>query len=244
MNNNATMEKMQKLKLYGMLKAFQNTMGSGVKKNFTLDEMIGHLVESEWEDWQNRRFSRYRQYARFRYSAVFEEIDFSVSRNLDKNELLRLSNCSWLEKKNNMIITGPTGVGKSFIACALGHQACLYEYRVLYFNCLKLFSEIKQSQADGTDRKKLKRILKSDLLIIDDFGLQVFDEKNRLKLFEILEDRHGLKSTLIVSQIPVSKWHQVIGDETLADAICDRLVHTAIRIDLKGDSIRKIKEKS
>lgn len=244
MNNQATMEKMRSMKLSGMFRAFQSTMETNVKNNFTSDELIGHLIDAEWDDRMNRKFERLMQYAKFRYKAVFEEIDFQLKRNLDKNEILRLSDCSWIRKGNNIIITGPAGAGKSFISCALGHQACLYSYKVLYFNCMKLISMLKQACADGSDIKEMKKISKADVLVIDDLGLQKFDNQSRLKLFEILEDRHGLKSTIIVSQIPVSNWHDVIGDETIADAICDRLVHTSFRINLKGESVRKTKKKN
>jgi DNA replication protein DnaC len=138
-----------------------------------------------------------------------------------------------------MIITGPAGVGKSFLASALGHQGCMYGFRVLYANSLKLFSHLKQSSADGSYVKKTKEIQKSDLFILDDFGLQALDSQNRLALFEIIEDRHGKRSTIIVSQLPVKNWHEIIGDATIADAICDRLVHSAHKIELKGDSVRK-----
>lgn len=239
MNNQATMEKLQLLRLRGMLKAFQATMENGIKKNYTLDEMLGHLVEAEWEVRKNRKYNRLRLQAKFRYNVVFEEIDLNINRNLDKNEFLRLSDCSWIEKKKNIIITGPSGLGKSFISCGLGNQACLYDYKVLYFNCMKLFSKLKQAHADDSDEKLMKKLCNCDLLIIDDFGLQGFDHLSRLKLFEIFDDRHGLKSTLIVSQIPVSKWHQIIGDETIADAICERMVHISIKINLKGEAVRK-----
>ncbi len=242
MNNQATMEKMQEMRFHGMMRAFQSTMETGVKNNFTADELIGHLIDSEYDERKNRKFSRLVQYAKFRYHAAFEEIDFISKRNLDKNEILRLSDCRWLEKHQNIIITGPAGIGKSFIASAFGHQACLYEYRVLYFNCMKLFTKLKMSNADGSYISELNKIKKTDLLILDDFGLQPFDRQNRLTLLEILEDRHGLKSTLIISQVPIKNWHEIIEDKTIADAICDRLVHTSYKFNLQGiNSLRKKK---
>lgn len=180
MNNQATMEKMQGMRFHGMLRAFQSTMETGVKNNFTSDELIGHLIDAEWDERKNRKITRLIQYARFRYQAAFEEIDFISKRNLDKNEILRMSDCNWILKHRNIIITGSAGSGKSFISSALGHQACLYDCRVLYFNCIKLFSKLKLANADGSYIKELNKIQKSDLLILDDFGLQSFDKQNRL----------------------------------------------------------------
>ncbi len=153
--------------------------------------------------------------------------------------ILRFSDCSWIKDKKNIIITGPTGVGKSFVASALGNQACIYGYRTYYFNSQKLFSYLKASKADGTYVKNLEKIAKSANLVFDDFGLEKLDSQSRLSLLEILEDRHGLASTIIASQIPISAWHDIIGDATIADAICDRIVNNSYRIELKGESIRK-----
>ncbi len=242
MNNQATMEKMQGMKFHGMVRAFQSTMETGVKNNFTSDELIGHLIDAEWDERKNKKITRLIQYAKFRYSAAFEEIDFISKRNLDKNEILRMSDSNWILKHQNIIITGPAGSGKSFISSALGHQACLHGYRILYFNCMKLFSKLKLANADGSYIGELKKIQKSDLLILDDFGLQTFDKQNRLTLLEILEDRHGLKSTIIISQVPINKWHEIIGDKTIADAICDRLIHTSNKINLQGINMRKKKK--
>ena len=159
--------------------------------------------------------------------------------NLDKNRILRLSDGNWIREKKNIIITGPTGVGKSFIAVALGHQACVLGFKTLYFNCSKLFPRLNLFKADGTYLKELNKIQKQDVLILDDFGLQPLEIQSRLMLLEILEDRHGLKCTVMVSQLPVSSWHEIIGDKTIADAICDRIIHTAYRLEMKGESVRK-----
>jgi len=215
-------------------------MEDGVKHQFTVDEMVAHLVDAEWDDRQNRRLQRLLQAAKFRYSACVEEIDFGLKRNLDRNQMLRLSDCAWIERHQNLIFSGPTGVGKSFLATALGHQGCLYGYKTGYYSCAKLFEYLALCRLEGSYLKELRRMGKQELVILDDFGLEAFDTAKRLSLLEILEDRHGRKSTIVVSQIPVDRWHQIIGDETIADAICDRIIHTAHRIELKGESVRKI----
>lgn len=239
MSTQATLEKMHQMKLYGMMRAFKAAVEMGMWKDLTADELVAHLVDTEWDDRHNRAISRLMKRARFRYQASFEQIEFHLPRNLDKNMMLRFSDCSWIEKAQNIIIEGPTGVGKSFIGSALGHQACIYGFRTLYFNALKLFSRLKMAKADGSYEKELKKIGNADVILIDDFGLQQLDTQGRLSLLEMLEDRHGRKSTVVISQLPLSKWHEVIGDPTIADAICDRIIHSAFRIELKGESVRK-----
>lgn len=243
MNNITTLEKLNRMKLYGMSSAFKQTMEIGGQTNFTPDELIAHLVDMEWEDRYNRRLKRLIKSAKFREQAAIPQIDFISKRNLDKNLILRLAECLWLEKNKSIIITGPTGSGKSFIASALGNQACIKGYKVKYFNCQKLFPLLKMQKADGSYFKEIEKIAKQDLLIIDDFGLKTFDDQERLMLLEILEDRYGTRSTIFVSQLPISNWHEIIGEPTIADAICDRLVHSSYKIKLKGGSMR-IKNKN
>jgi len=239
MNNEATITKMQKMKLYGMLRAFNQSLEAGMMDKVTADELLGHLIDAEWDDRHNRRLQRLIKAAKFRYQASLEEIDFKLDRGLDKNMLLRFSSSSWIEKRRDIIITGPTGVGKSFLASSLGYQGCMYGFRVLYFNCSKLFSQLRLKKADGTYNKELDRIQKQEMLILDDFALHPFDTQSRLSLLEIMEDRHGRGSTVISSQFPVKSWHEIIGEPTIADAICDRIIHSAYRIELKGESVRK-----
>lgn len=238
--NETTLQKMKHLKFFGMFRAFRTTMESGQMNQYTPDEMIGFLVESEWDDRQNRKIERGLQNAKFRYKAGIENIIYD-KRTLDKNEIHRLADCTFIEKKQNIIITGSTGVGKSYLASALGHQACMNGYKVIYANTAKLIAKLKMAKADGSYVRELSRIEKQDLFILDDFGIQPFDAQGRASLMEIIEDRHGKSSIIITSQVPVKQWYDIIGEKTIADAILDRIVHDAHRLDLKGESLRKRK---
>jgi len=231
--------KMSSLKLHGMLRTYQSMLDSRQHHDLTHDEFINMLIQSEWEDRENKKVNRHLRLARFRYAASIEEINFAGSRELDKTQVLRLADGSFIDKKENILITGATGVGKSYLASAFGHQACQLGYRTLYFNTQKLFSRLKMMKADGSYGREIAKVEKYDLLILDDFGLQPLDNTARMILLEIIEDRHGRKSTIIASQLPVGKWYEIIGDSTVADAILDRMVHTAHRLELKGQSLRK-----
>jgi len=239
MNNQGTIAKMQEMRLHGMLRSFRETFSTGVQNKFTVDEMVAHLIDAEWDERYNKKLDTLLNNANFRYKASIDEIDFKASRKIDRNMILRFSTCDWIKKGESIIITGATGTGKSFTACALGHKACVQRYHVGYYNCMKLFSQLKYCKADGTYFKAMNKIKKQDLIILDDFGLKQFDADSRLMMLELLEDRHGSRSLIISSQIPIDKWFQIIGDPTIADAICDRLIHTSHKIDIKGESMRK-----
>lgn len=239
MNQTATMQKLEEMRLKGFSRVYREMQESGMNKDFTIDEVIAHLVQAEWDDRYNRRLERLIKNAKFRYQASMEQVDYIEKRNLDKTQMLRLSTCEWIKRKQSIIISGSTGLGKSFLASALGHQACQQGYKVYYRNCSKLFDQLKMAKADGSYINEINRIEKLDLLILDDFGLKPLDNNQRLILLELLEDRHGKRSTIITSQLPVKSWYDVIGEPTIADAILDRLVHSSYRIELDGDTLRK-----
>jgi DNA replication protein DnaC len=233
------LEQMNLMKFYGMATAYQAAIQG--KQSFTNDELISMLIQAEWEDREARKIRRHLKAARFRYHASIEEITYDPGRNLDKSMMTRLTDCSFIKRHENILISGPTGVGKSFLSSALGNQACHLGYKVLYYNTQKLFTRLKMSKADGSYLREINRIEKQDLLVLDDFGLQEMDTQTRMAFLEIIEDRYDIRSTIISSQLPVSKWYDVIGESTIADAILDRVVNGAHRIDLKGESLRKKK---
>jgi len=239
--NEDTMQKMRQLKFYGMCHAFKTCLENDQKAAFTADELISFLIEAEWEDRNNRRIERNLRNARFRYKANVEQLIFDAERNLDKNQLMRFAECTFIDKAENILITGSAGTGKSYIASSLGNQACTLGYKVLYASSEKLFSLLKMANADGGYIKEIARIEKQGLIILDDFGMQPFDNSSRSALMEIIEDRHGKRSTIITSQLPVQKWYGAIGEKTVADAILDRIVHDAHRIELVGEPLRKRK---
>ena len=233
------LEKMKKMRLLGMARAFQSSFESKETADMTTDQLISFLISSEWDDRQNRNIERLIKNARFRYQANVEDINYDGDRNLNRNIILRFAECAFIDKHEHILITGSTGIGKSYIASALGHQACSKGYKVAYANSGKLFARLKIAKADGSYIKEIARIDRQDLLIIDDFGLQPLDNQNRSCLMEIMEDRHGKGSVIITSQVPVHLWYEIIGEKTMADAILDRIVHDAHRIELTGESLRK-----
>jgi DNA replication protein DnaC len=239
-----TLDKMKQMKLLGMARAFQTSLESDQTSNMTTDEMIDFLISSEWDDRQNRNVERHVRNARFRYQANIESIYYDGDRNLERNTMMRFAECTFIDKREHILITGSTGIGKSYIASALGHQACSQGYKVLYANTYKLFAKLKMARADGSYIKEIAHIERQQLLILDDFGLQPLDNQNRASLMEIIEDRHGKGSVIITSQVPAHLWYDVIGEKTIADAIMDRIIHDAHRIELCGESLRKTKNRT
>ena len=237
--NTESLDKMKRMRLFGMHRAFKNSMETNSSEIITPDEMVALLVNSEWDDRYNRSIERGLRNAHFRYKATIENLDYALERGIDKNQIYRLADGDFIKKKEDILITGSTGTGKSFLASAIGHQCCLLGFKVLYANATRLFAELKMAKADGSAIKELMKIEKQDLLILDDFGLQPLDLQSRTVLMDIMEDRHGKRSTIITSQLPVKQWYDVIGEKTVADAILDRIVHRSQRIALEGESLRK-----
>lgn len=237
--NEMTLHKLKQMSFHGMHRAFQTTLETGRMENYTLDQFIAFMVDSEWDDRHTRKIKRNITNAKFRYQADIEEVNYDAGRNLDQNLLLRFAEGYYIEKAENILITGSTGVGKTYIAIALGYRACEQNIRTQYFNISKMLSRLKIAKADGSYLKELDKIQRHPLLIMDDFGLQPLDAPGRTILMDIIEDRYDIKSMIITSQLPISKWYEVIGEKTVADAVLDRLVHTAHRIELKGESMRR-----
>lgn len=239
MNNNETIEKLKQMRLTAMARLHARHVENNQYGECTADEYLALLTDHEWEDRYNRKLHRLVKQAGFRQSASVAEVRHGESRNLEKNMFVRLSTLNFLIKKENLIVTGPSGVGKSYLVQALGHQACIQEYKVRYSPTARLFNKLKLSKVDGTYLNELSKLAKADLLILDDFGLQAFDNFAREALMDIIDERFGRSSTIVSSQLPVSTWYDIIGENTIADAILDRLVHSSHRIDLKGESLRK-----
>ena len=215
MNTNATIEKMQKMRLNGMKRAYESSFETRNQDSFTNDEFIAWLVESEDSQRNNSRTQRLLKNARFHYQASIEEISYTPDRELDRNLLARLSDCSFIERNENIIVTGCTGTGKSFLATALGYQCCIKGYKVLYYNLGKLFAKLMMAKADGSYMRELSKIENCDLLIIDDFGLQAINNEKQLILMDLIEDRHHKKSTIFCSQLPVKSWYDLIEEKKL-----------------------------
>jgi DNA replication protein DnaC len=239
MNNNQTVEKLRQMRIGAMAELHLQHVKNNTMDECTPDEYLALLTDHEWESRQNQKTDRLLKQAAFRQKASVEDVDFSSARNLDKNMFSRLATLDFIKRKENVIVTGASGVGKSYLAQALGHQACLNGLKVFYSNTARLFTRLKLSKSDGTYLKELKKLQRSDLLILDDFGLHPLDNHCREALMDIIDDRYNQSSTIIVSQIPVSVWYDIIGEGTIADAILDRIVNSSHRIDLKGESMRK-----
>ena len=240
--NELTLSKMNQMKLYGMHGAFKTSIETGKTDHYSIDQFMAMLIESEWDDRNNRKNERMIKNARFHYKASVEDIVYDESRNINRNSIIRLAGCDFIKKNESLLITGSTGVGKSYIATALGYQACIEGYRTMYFNTTKLFAKLKMAKADGSYLKEMAKLERQHLLILDDFGLQPLDNQNRMMLMELIEDRNGRGSVIVTSQVPVTGWYDLIGEKTIADAIMDRSVHQSHRIELNGESMRKKKK--
>jgi DNA replication protein DnaC len=239
MNNNQTLAQMRQLKLNGMANAYEAIIKMPLDKQpVVIDQFIAQIIEAELLDRQQRKTISAIRQAQFRYQASIEEISFSPQRNLNKSTLLKLADTSFIKRHENIIITGATGCGKSFIATALGYQACQMGIRTAYFSLPKLLQKLHLAKADGSYIRELSRIEKYPLIILDDWGIQPLDTNARLAILQLIEDRHGKNSTIITAQMPVANWHQYINEPALADAILDRLLANTHRIELKGGSLR------
>jgi len=239
MLNQQTLNTLNQLKLFGMAKGFEDRLNNPAHTEISHQEFLGFLVQDEKLYRENKRLQRLLRNAKLKIPAAIEDVDTKTPRGLNKQVLLNLSNIQWVEAHGNVLLCGPAGVGKSFIACALGHLAARAGYTVLYFRAPRLFETLHQSRADGSHLKALAKLSRTQLLIIDDFLLTPLSEPERKDFLEIIEDRYGAGATVITSQCPLKEWHQNIQDPTIADAICDRLFHNASKIELKGDSFRK-----
>lgn len=234
-----TIEALNRLKLYGMAHAIREQEQDSVCRDLTFEERFGLLVDREVVEQENRHLDSRLRLAKLRQSATFEDIDYKTTRGLNKAVLLELSTCAWIRNHQNLLIIGPTGVGKTYLACGLAHKACREGFSVLYQRMSRMLHELSVARGDGRYLRLIKALAKVELLILDDWGLEIFGKEHRHDLLDLLEERHDRKSTLVTSQVPVENWHSIIGDPTVADSILDRLVHNAHNIDLKGESMRK-----
>jgi DNA replication protein DnaC len=236
-----TLEKMRQMKLNGMLKAFEEQLNGKSYSNLSFESRLAHLIEQESLDRENRKLESRLKNAKLKHNACIENLSFKSGRKLEKTTVLSLAQSTWIKEHRNILITGLTGVGKSFLACALAHSACLKGFSSLYYRVPKLLTNLSVARGDGRYQKVMESLSKIDLLILDDWGLSKLNEVERRDFLEIIEERHELKSTIVTSQVPVKHWHELIGDSTIADALLDRLVHNSYRIELEGESIRKEK---
>jgi len=236
-----TLDQLQDLRLNGMAAAYREQLDSADYDGLGFDERLALLVDREHIERHNRRLATRLRQAKLRLSATMEDIDYRHPRGLDKRLMLSLANCDWLRQHHNLIITGPTGAGKTYLACALGHKACRQGFSVQYHRTPRLFQDLALAKGDGRYPKLMRGLAKTDLLIRDDWGTALLTDEQRRDLFEIIEDRYECRATLIAAQLPVKHWHETIGDPGIADAILDRLIHNAHKITLKGDSMRKKK---
>jgi len=239
-----TLEKLKEMRLIGMAGALEDQLQTPEIASLGFEERLGLMVDREQTERDNRRLKTRLTKARLRQQASLEDIDYSGGRGLDKAQLLDLGSCRWITERNNLLLTGPTGAGKTYIACALAQKACRQGLTALYLRLPRLFGDLTIAKGDGRYGKLLARYSRIDVMVLDDWGVTPLTAENRRDLLEILDDRYEKKSTLITSQLPVEKWHRYLEDPTLADAILDRVVHNAYRVELKGESMRKRKGRS
>jgi len=236
-----TLTALRQLKLGGMANALQHQLEQvGTYERLAFTERLALLVEQEVLSREQRKQQRLIRQARFKLAACVQDIDYEHPRNITPAQIARLAQGDWIQRGHNLLMTGPCGSGKTYLACALGHNACLHGYSVRYYRLSRLLLELTQTRADGSYHKQLQQLARGQLLIIDDWGLEPLTPAHRNDLMEIMDDRHGHTSTLVISQLPTDQWYASIGDNTLADAILDRLMHNAHRLQLRGESMRKI----
>jgi DNA replication protein DnaC len=235
-----TLEKLKKMRLDGLAAAWLEQQQQAATSELAFDERLGLLVDAEWLHRENKKMKRALSEAKLRLAqACVEDIDYSARREIDKAVVRQLASCRWISEHQALLITGMTGTGKSYLACALAHQACRKGFRAVYRRASRLFDELKLARADGTYPRVLARLARIDVLVIDDFAVAPVTDAQRADLLEVLEDRYGVRSTIVTSQLPPAQWHDYLADPTLADAICDRLLNNAHRLVLKGPSKRK-----
>jgi len=238
-NTDQTMEQLMQLKLHGMAQAYGTTLTLPSHELPTAHELMALMVDAEQNSRTHQRTQLYLKLSNLRYDAVLENLQCSPTRNLARNQILALADCAFIQRAENILISGPTGCGKSYLACAFGRQACTLGYKALYLGMNRFTEKLALSKLEGSYIKLLNQIEKVPLVILDDFGLTPLENQVRVALLQVLEDRYGKRSTIITSQLPVNKWHQYINEPTLADAIMDRLSGSAHRFELRGESLRK-----